>query len=547
MTHPAVIQLSLATALPAYRPGDTVTALLHASTSLPEDIELKEVEIVFAGIERVDTSWVSPSYRKNTPAINSDRRRVQRHVVLANLQAATQGNFSDANLRRFLIRFKLPTWLPPTFKGTAVRYSYYLDAHLSYFQYDAGVVAAAAATGVDPPKQGTPGSISTRLALHIWPDQEANSENTATNTTTSSSQYKQSNNNARGGGNSGGSDVFPLALGEDAPIKCWEVGPGTAVEDAISHISKLVTTGSGIPASPFSPGRMKTSLSRQQSSGPLLGGGAGSGSGRMPSGLLHSDSASEISYDEGPNAPSSSAALLAGSRQNSSGAPPSLSRLSLGSEQATERSNASISTATTTAPTTAVQSAEAGGAGGLRTFALRIADAPLVKVSIHPPLLGPLQPGSTVTGTLEFPTNNTTSSQSSGAAGGDGGENAAAAGSSSGQLRCMQVSVMLETEESVDSTWRPVGKGSNTTSSGAGAGSLRKLLEEQIEVTADTTCTNFIFSLPRDATPTFQTPLVALRWVLRFHFMAMRPGKGAKIEQLNWTLPLVVLPPPKAA
>ena len=104
MAKRAEVQLSLATALPAYRPGETVTALLHASTSLPQDVELQEVEVLFTGIERVDTSWVSPSYRMDVPAINTDRRRVQRHIVLSKLQAATQGNFSDSNLRRFLFR-----------------------------------------------------------------------------------------------------------------------------------------------------------------------------------------------------------------------------------------------------------------------------------------------------------------------------------------------------------------------------------------------------------------------------------------------------------
>ena len=101
----STIQLSLATALPTYRPGETITALLLASTSLPEDIELQVVDVQFTGIERVDTSWVSPAYRKDIPTINNDRRRVQRHVLHTALQAATQGTFADSNIRRFLIRY----------------------------------------------------------------------------------------------------------------------------------------------------------------------------------------------------------------------------------------------------------------------------------------------------------------------------------------------------------------------------------------------------------------------------------------------------------
>lgn len=99
-----LVKLSLATNSQAFRPGETVTALLHASTSMPDHVELQEMEVVFVGIERVDTSWVSPSYRKGAPSINTDKRRVQRHVLRSRLQAATQGSFSDSNLRRFLIR-----------------------------------------------------------------------------------------------------------------------------------------------------------------------------------------------------------------------------------------------------------------------------------------------------------------------------------------------------------------------------------------------------------------------------------------------------------
>lgn len=33
------------------------------------------MEIEFAGIERVDTSWVAPTYRRGTPPINSDKRK----------------------------------------------------------------------------------------------------------------------------------------------------------------------------------------------------------------------------------------------------------------------------------------------------------------------------------------------------------------------------------------------------------------------------------------------------------------------------------------
>lgn len=209
----AAVACSLALAANACRPGDTVTALLQVSCSQPESVELQvgpvsqcgatwasgvscpaalaaaaceilwgcacrqpngaaqlnlhpparpvlldvqQVEIEFAGIERVDASWVMPTYRRSTPPINSDKRKVratelhvassshsvlshrcmpgltvapalwpllrlttsrcwspallpclpqvQRYVVQSRLQAATQGTFSDLTLRRFVVR-----------------------------------------------------------------------------------------------------------------------------------------------------------------------------------------------------------------------------------------------------------------------------------------------------------------------------------------------------------------------------------------------------------------------------------------------------------
>jgi hypothetical protein len=98
------VELRLAPSATSFRPGETVTLLLHASTSTPAAVELQEVEVEVAGIERVDTSWVSPSYRKGVAAINQDRRRVQRYVLRAMLLAATQGNFADSSTRSFVIR-----------------------------------------------------------------------------------------------------------------------------------------------------------------------------------------------------------------------------------------------------------------------------------------------------------------------------------------------------------------------------------------------------------------------------------------------------------
>lgn len=112
----------------------------------------------------------------------------------------------------------------------------------------------------------------------------------------------------------------------------------------------------------------------------------------------------------------------------------------------------------------------------------------------------------------------------------------------------MQVLILLETEEIVEQPWRrPV--------QGGGAGAIRRVYDEHLELTADTACTHFLFTIPSDASASFHTPLLQLRWLLRFQFTAAMPPAGAgdrggewslpagRVEQLSWSLPITVLPP----
>ena len=276
----------------------------------------------------------------------------------------------------------------------------------------------------------------------------------------------------------------------------------------------------------------------------------------------------------------------------------------------------------------------------------RIGDQPLVRVSLHPPLEGSLQPGSTLAGTLDFSPQPPPQPPAAAAPAADGEAGAAppapaaaavaggpspcciqvclclcrggrggggegrlpAAAELAGSLLCQraleagcsgpaapihqgsalpptqnvadcpptrspshphpttssQVLILLETEEIVEAPWR-------RQVQGGGAGAIRHVYDEQLEVTADTSCTHFLFTIPPDAAASFQTPLVQLRWLLRFQFTAIMPpprggaaaaapGAAApaeppptaspdwsplqgRLEQLTWALPVTVLPP----
>lgn len=106
-----------------------------------------------------------------------------------------------------------------------------------------------------------------------------------------------------------------------------------------------------------------------------------------------------------------------------------------------------------------------------------------------------------------------------------------------------QVLILLETEEVVEQPWRRQVKG-------GGSGAIRRVFDEHLELTADTGCTHFVFSLPPDASASFATPLLQLRWVLRFQFTAATSVGGrdwaplqGPLETLSWALPVTVQPP----
>ena len=66
----------------------------------------------------------------------------------------------------------------------------------------------------------------------------------------------------------------------------------------------------------------------------------------------------------------------------------------------------------------------------------RVGEHPLVRVSLHPPLEGQLQLGSTLAGTLDFRFSQSAAQQDAAAP------------------KCVQVVVMLETEERVQDQWQ---------------------------------------------------------------------------------------------
>uniref|UniRef100_A0A0E0ABX4 Uncharacterized protein n=1 Tax=Oryza glumipatula TaxID=40148 RepID=A0A0E0ABX4_9ORYZ len=116
----------------------------------------------------------------------------------------------------------------------------------------------------------------------------------------------------------------------------------------------------------------------------------------------------------------------------------------------------------------------------------------------------------------------------------------------SGTRRCLEVSVTLETSETVNP--RVIHPSRRSSSS------ITKVHSEHYEVVADLHQTSFLFSVPIDGPMSFSTSKVSVQWSLRFEFFTTPEGIDSsryehpllveKREKGDWVLPITVYAPP---
>eukprot|EP00890_Picochlorum_soloecismus_P006527 jgi/Picsp_1/69/NSC_00069-R1_retrograde golgi transport protein rgp1 homolog len=504
----------------AYYPGETVTALLrispnrgishdlsnaNGSKKSDLDVHLSEIRVQLGGMERVDTSWVDKRYREHVKPTNSDARRVQRFIVRGSLRAATQGSLQsqgekgggwysesgvDEEERVFLLRFLLPEWLPPTFRGgMLVKYWYYIDVTVGYrlvcregksveqreahvkqnvhvWPWCGSANAAAALLGtlvVEENGEGNSNTINTRKQQL---EQKKSSKNRMIRSSSREDYSKDDDSVASVG------------------IKCWEVGSGTVIEDAIHHVETLdMDSKSSTPYSSTPQGHRLSRTTSLEKGGSSVVGHEGKS--------LHADIAEALMVKKKqgglisviPESKINDLEKIGGLDMKSP-----FEGYSGGDEKMYD------------------------GTQGAASFRLRLQDKELATIHLHPSsaLLEEIVPGSTVMGTIEFNT--------------------------SDEVKCLKYSVSLEFEEQIHERWRASGKSSATS------GAVHQSIDEIVQLTAETSSCYFLFSVPRDATPSFSTELLSLRWGLRFCFHAM-VGEEKQLKSVEWHTPLKVSVP----
>ncbi|KAJ1273404.1 hypothetical protein BS78_06G277800 [Paspalum vaginatum] len=115
-----------------------------------------------------------------------------------------------------------------------------------------------------------------------------------------------------------------------------------------------------------------------------------------------------------------------------------------------------------------------------------------------------------------------------------------------GKRRCLEVSITLETSETINPRALHPSRRSSPT--------ITKLHSEHHEVVADLHQTSFLFSIPIDGPMSFSTSKVTVQWSLRFEFFTTPEGADParyehpllveKREKGEWVLPITVYAPP---
>ncbi|GMH41044.1 hypothetical protein BSKO_08954 [Bryopsis sp. KO-2023] len=121
-----------------YHPDEVFRALVDVSNSdlshqSPTTVTLLSLEAVCKGVEQIDPGWISSSYFADTPHFAKDTRKVFRNVLKTQPAQLAEGvDFFPGQERIFAVGLRLPKGLPPSFKGTSVRYSYDLEVTAKY-------------------------------------------------------------------------------------------------------------------------------------------------------------------------------------------------------------------------------------------------------------------------------------------------------------------------------------------------------------------------------------------------------------------------------
>eukprot|EP00798_Chlamydomonas_sp_ICE-L_P012922 gene12922-5951_t len=514
-----------------YEPNEAV----HATVQIINDSEagvpavVRQLSFQASGFERTDPSWISKLYKPEFKAEKSESRRRVRTVFSTERTTLLDSSVVPHRAaQEFHLRLKLPAVLPPSFRGNSVRFSYIIKVKAVYELPDGSGLPAVYETITTSNFLVWP-SAAPRTAPSIQNNGRPQSMGGSAIASTSSSQP---------GAPAGGAAPSPppphesQASSGGAPPSSPPAAANPSDDDNTALIEyRLQQTGVRVRFQEVPPEELTMALINSEA---------------VAASPLQFHHTNQLAGTHTPRG-NTVHPLLPNSLPEASGRLP------------VAEAESFIDAAVGIPPALL---------GHKHSGALTPMEQSVLRLSLQPPLEGPLQPGATFGCLLDFRGLSKSKDSSSppmcchqllvlleteevvaAEYRSKGANSVQAGGGVTRKLYCEhQLLVLLETEEVVAAEYRS--KGANSVQ--AGGGVTRKLHCEHQEISTDVSISNFVFTIPASATPSFRTPLVSLRWVLRFELSVgpqlQVPSAGGQrggqaMQQLVWTLPLLVVAP----
>ena len=579
-----------------------VTKILNDPQVNQSLVRIKELVFYAHGVERTSQAWIGRLHSPEAKPESIESKRNVRTIFRTEKQVLMEDAALTEGVRQFQLKFRLPATLPPTFKGTTIRFSYSLDIRLTY----------EIQRGQGPPTTYETVATTPLLVIpSLHPAANNHNSSRRISSTTIAPQApdalqmgkpplsRRSTNELQASGNPAllpSHHQPPALIGDDLPlidysigqlelkIRCQEVmatRPGVSVatpgghrrtpsasqwlqpvllpvDESYPDLAHLDSIVSGTPMSsqqgiakasfihtpakvsfihtpavseqfklPRPPSSFFDDESDDEQEDQSLGSkgmrGRGGGGTRQGGGMRQVRSSQRLLF--GTTEQGGQGSVESSKPDHAQQVPSSslwtLSAGASGSQQQARKDSLVTSTMT--------------GAFS-KSYVLSAIGAPVLKVTLQPPMEGLLQPGATFCGLLDFRHLTV-----------DGGSN-----QTDQPPRCHELSVMLESEEIVAPFYSSRGvQGGSRPGQGR---IVRSLHCEHQEVTTEVSSSSFVFTVPSSGVPSFRTPMVSHRWVLRFELSVGAPidcsklvGQKSKmtpqLQQVSWALPLFVSPP----
>ncbi|KAA3462509.1 Reduced growth phenotype protein 1 [Gossypium australe] len=447
--------LKLQTDRDVYRPGDSIYVTIEISNPLIGDktsstvpsLWVERLGFEIKGIEKLDTQW----FAIQKPSTGMKHGRGE-HVFLDSSTPSMVSNqiVTSGSSKNYVVRAMLPSVIPPSYKGTTIRYLYYIKSTMSV----PSLLLENGHSSKESVKDLT--KVEARVPFQVWVTEKGNglvmedgqSDDIVPSTTIQTDMYWKEID--------GDSEWARVSDTNDGVEEGYE-----SSRDEISSVSSYNPLKENLFKSFRSSLSFESTTARSSNrDGPYHDIDYLS----LPSNVrLHRLSVAEVMHDSNTDK--------------------SLAVLSPSQQQAPARTLYPDVTGVSSAPTESV----ACKIGGTLTF-------------FH----------------------------------------------EEGARRCLEVSVTLETSETINRRFVHPSRRNSPT--------ITKVQSDHHEVVADLVQTSFLFSIPMDGPMSFSTPHISVEWALRFEFFTTpknldwtrydHPLLVEGRDKSEWVLPITVHAPP---